>query len=162
MTDDRRRTTETTGDGGRWRQLVKQHADGLMDKSWMSKSKWSSDYIEGVENFLEFATQSQSSTQKILCPCKLCINRYFHNVKDVKLHLLSKGIFLGYVFWNRHGEEHAFLAEVTRSETCTDTGNVVEVQSQGQKEFEAILVASHCSFAFCNFINCNSFPNQSR
>ncbi|KAI0492078.1 hypothetical protein KFK09_026343 [Dendrobium nobile] len=87
---------------------------GLMDKSWMSKSKWSSDYIE-----------------------------------EVKLHLLSKGIFPGYVVWNRHGEEHACLAEVTRSDTCTDTSNVVEVQTEGElhrsNDIEGLLRDTFCS-----------------
>ncbi|PKU78239.1 hypothetical protein MA16_Dca018039 [Dendrobium catenatum] len=58
-----------------------------MDKSWITKAKWSRDYVNGVNNFIEFASQSQNSLGKILCPCKSCINRYFHSMKDVKDHL---------------------------------------------------------------------------
>ncbi|PKU61656.1 hypothetical protein MA16_Dca028239 [Dendrobium catenatum] len=77
-----------------------------MDKSWITKAMWSRDYVNGVNNFIEFAGRSQNISGKILCPCKSCINRYFHSMKDVKDHLISRGFFPGYVVWNRHGEEH--------------------------------------------------------
>ncbi|PKU69921.1 hypothetical protein MA16_Dca026744 [Dendrobium catenatum] len=75
-----------------------------MDKSWITKAKWSCDYVNGVNNFIEFASRSQNLSGKILCPCKSIINRYFYSLKDVQDQLISKGFFPGYVVWNRHGE----------------------------------------------------------
>ncbi|PKU84514.1 hypothetical protein MA16_Dca003027 [Dendrobium catenatum] len=71
-----------------------------MDKSWITKAKWSRDYVNGVNNFIEFACRSQNLLWKILCPCISCINRYFLSFKDMKDHLISKGFFPGHVIWN--------------------------------------------------------------
>ncbi|KAI0498933.1 hypothetical protein KFK09_019831 [Dendrobium nobile] len=95
---------------------LETHFSLNMDKSWITKAKWSRDYVNGVNNFVEFASRSKNLSGKILCPCKLCINRYFHSMKDVKDHLISKGFFPGYVVWNRHGEEHCIIGEYAMNE----------------------------------------------
>ncbi|PKU83218.1 hypothetical protein MA16_Dca006618 [Dendrobium catenatum] len=75
-----------------------------MNKSWITKSRWSREYNKGVEDFLNFASRSKNLSGKILCPCKSCINRYFHSIQDVKEHIMTNGFFTGYVIWNRHGQ----------------------------------------------------------
>ncbi|PKU62277.1 hypothetical protein MA16_Dca028560 [Dendrobium catenatum] len=77
-----------------------------MNKSWINKSRWSHEYSKGVEDFLNFVNRSKNQSGKILCPCKSCINRYFHSIKDVKEHIMTNGFFTGYVIWNQHGEDH--------------------------------------------------------
>ncbi|PKU64392.1 hypothetical protein MA16_Dca005315 [Dendrobium catenatum] len=77
-----------------------------MNKSWITKSRWSREYNKGVEDFLNFASRSKNLSGKTLCPCKSCINRYFHSIQDVKEHIMTNGFFTGYVIWNRHGEDH--------------------------------------------------------
>ncbi|CAN1852204.1 hypothetical protein LINPERHAP1_LOCUS40555, partial [Linum perenne] len=46
-----------------------------MDKSWMNKPRSSVEYMNGLNNFLEFAFGSPNCRdEKILCPCKKCSN----------------------------------------------------------------------------------------
>ncbi|KAL0911946.1 hypothetical protein M5K25_017885 [Dendrobium thyrsiflorum] len=97
-----------------------------MNKSWITKAKWSCNYRIDVNNFLEFASPSHNSLGKILCPYKPCINRYFHSMKGVKDHLISKEFFTGYVLWNRHGEEHYNVVEGVMNETFIVTFNLEE------------------------------------
>ncbi|KAL0909142.1 hypothetical protein M5K25_023674 [Dendrobium thyrsiflorum] len=106
-----------------------------MDKSWITKAKWSRDYVNGVNNFIEFASQSQNLLGKILCPCKSCINRYFHSMKDVKDHLISKGFFAGYVVWNRHGEEHCIIGECAMNEAFGATPKLKEGEALSESKF---------------------------
>ncbi|KAI0520429.1 hypothetical protein KFK09_007904 [Dendrobium nobile] len=100
---------------------LETHFSLNMDKSWITKAKWSRDYVNGVNNFIEFASRSKNLSGKILCPCKSCINRYFLSLKDVKDHLISKGFFPGYVVWNRHGEEHCIIDEYAINDASRGT-----------------------------------------
>ncbi|XVF60092.1 hypothetical protein PTKIN_Ptkin08bG0015800 [Pterospermum kingtungense] len=40
-----------------------------MDKSRMQNARWSEEYREGVERFLDFAFENASEDGRILCPC---------------------------------------------------------------------------------------------
>ncbi|XP_019263792.1 PREDICTED: uncharacterized protein LOC109241509 [Nicotiana attenuata] len=74
------------------------------DKSWMYLLRWTDEYIRGVNNFLDKAFERASQRNKILCPCKKCINRYWHYRNVVEDHLVVNGFVDGYTKWVFHGE----------------------------------------------------------
>ena len=41
-----------------------------MDKSWMTKPKYSRVYMEGAKSFVSFAIQNSGEYETIVCPCK--------------------------------------------------------------------------------------------
>ena len=45
-----------------------------MDKEWLSKSRLSHEYEDGVESFLQFAKQNAVNPDVIPCPCIKCGN----------------------------------------------------------------------------------------
>jgi len=45
-----------------------------MNKSWMTKNKWSEKYVRGVNEFLEFAFNNGAINGTIRCPCTRCAN----------------------------------------------------------------------------------------
>ncbi|XP_039117808.1 uncharacterized protein LOC120253541 [Dioscorea cayenensis subsp. rotundata] len=75
-----------------------------MDKSWMSKSRLSQEYLDGVEGFLNFAFNNASEDNMILCPCVKCANVKWKTREVVLEHLICDGILQGYDYWFFHGE----------------------------------------------------------
>ncbi|XP_050233259.1 uncharacterized protein LOC126681754 [Mercurialis annua] len=76
-----------------------------MDKSWMKhKNKFSSEYIQGVRNFLDVAKVQADCNGRIRCPCKRCNNCYFKSVTNVRRDLFQNGILEDYTTWVHHGE----------------------------------------------------------
>eukprot|EP00268_Persea_americana_P019667 TRINITY_DN2010_c0_g2_i4.p1 TRINITY_DN2010_c0_g2~~TRINITY_DN2010_c0_g2_i4.p1 ORF type:complete len:465 (-),score=57.82 TRINITY_DN2010_c0_g2_i4:857-2251(-) len=76
-----------------------------MDKSWMHKSRSSSEYLNGVIEFLNFAFDHATNDDKIPCPCIKCCNKYYKNREDVHGDLLWNGIMQIYINWTSHGED---------------------------------------------------------
>lgn len=76
-----------------------------MDKSWMAiKDRWSSEYREGVESFLEFAMANLEQQDEIRCPCIDCLNSKSLRIQEVRIHLIRRGIDSTYKTWVHHGE----------------------------------------------------------
>jgi hypothetical protein len=45
-----------------------------MDKAWMVEPRHTQIYIQGVDNFLDFAFSKSAIGDKILYPCRKCVN----------------------------------------------------------------------------------------
>ncbi|KAF7152750.1 hypothetical protein RHSIM_Rhsim01G0178900 [Rhododendron simsii] len=86
-----------------------------MDKTWMSKSRSSRDYLQGVMDFLQFASLNASNEGTILCPCVQCVNSFMLSLNVVHDHLVSFGISQCYDCWYYHGET---ISAPTSSKTC--------------------------------------------
>lgn len=50
------------------------YAKGIMDRSWMYKSRLDPMYLNGVQEFHNLAFTRASVNQKITCPCVKCGN----------------------------------------------------------------------------------------
>ena len=57
------------------------------------------------ERFLAFAFRNSVVGDKILCPCRKCVNSFWSEASDVCEHLICDGFIQGYTTWNLHGEE---------------------------------------------------------
>ncbi|OMP05337.1 Transposon, En/Spm-like protein [Corchorus capsularis] len=76
-----------------------------MDKSWILKPRTRIAYLNGVDKFLDFAFAKLAEGKEILCPCVNCVNGSWLERKEVREHLICKGINEKYTEWNMHGEE---------------------------------------------------------
>jgi hypothetical protein len=76
-----------------------------MNKSWMTKNKWSEEYVRGVNEFLEFAFNNGAINGTIRCPCTRCANGTSWVRGMVYAHLINYGICQGYTCWYAHGEQ---------------------------------------------------------
>ncbi|XP_019255093.1 PREDICTED: uncharacterized protein LOC109233677 [Nicotiana attenuata] len=74
------------------------------DKSWMNLLRWTDEYIRGVNDFLDKAFERAAQGNKILCPCKKYMNRYWYYRNVVEDHLVVHGFVDGYTKWVFHGE----------------------------------------------------------
>lgn len=76
-----------------------------MDKSWMSSTnRRSKEYLNGVNDFIEFAKRNMRDEGMIPCPCRRCMNSKWVTLHEVKSHLKYPGIDKSYTFWVHHGE----------------------------------------------------------
>ncbi|CAH9139648.1 unnamed protein product [Cuscuta epithymum] len=77
-----------------------------MDKEWMKSARYSPEYINGVEYFLNYAyARGNPQGKEILCPCIKCHNALWMTRATVFDHLIAYGFERGYNVWVRHGEE---------------------------------------------------------
>jgi hypothetical protein len=57
-----------------------------------------------VTRFLAFAFRNSAVGNKILCPCRKCVNSFWKEASDVREHLKCDGFLQGYTTWTLHGE----------------------------------------------------------
>ncbi|XP_059292523.1 uncharacterized protein LOC132045979 [Lycium ferocissimum] len=76
----------------------------ITDKSWMDLRRSTNEYMHGVNDFLDYAFERASQGNEILCPCKICFNRYWHDREGVEGHLVGYGFARGYTKWVFLGE----------------------------------------------------------
>ncbi|RVW34898.1 hypothetical protein CK203_113022 [Vitis vinifera] len=76
----------------------------LIDKSWMQKSRVSSEYHKGVLEFLDFAFTNAPGKEILPCPCIHCNNCVMQKREIMYDLLLDNGIARNYVQWLMHGE----------------------------------------------------------
>ncbi|KAF7826633.1 mucin-1-like isoform X2 [Senna tora] len=75
-----------------------------MDKSWITKSRVSSEYVEGLDKFLDFAFANTITKGLIKCPCIHCGFRRWQTRETVYHHLICTQFPEGYTVWVWHGE----------------------------------------------------------
>ena len=64
-----------------------------MDRSWVSIGYLSTEYVEGINKFLEYAQRNMPNNNGIyLCPCVNCMNLKNKRVKEMKIDLICNGI----------------------------------------------------------------------
>ncbi|XP_035548643.1 uncharacterized protein LOC118349177 [Juglans regia] len=74
-------------------------------KSWMTMRRSMKEYVDGVNEFLNFASDNTCIDGLIGSPCKKCwLSKYF-KVDMVHDHLIYYGICQGYTIWHAHGEK---------------------------------------------------------
>ncbi|XP_058185677.1 uncharacterized protein LOC131302904 [Rhododendron vialii] len=93
-----------------------------MDKSWMYQSRLTSEYLNGVKRFLNFAFQNASIDGKIVCPCVKCGNGRWVTRSKVVDHLVCDGFIKGYTKWIAHGEA---MSSTTTASIPTNSGNAL-------------------------------------
>ncbi|XP_074373620.1 uncharacterized protein LOC141713968 [Apium graveolens] len=81
-----------------------------MDRSWINiPDKLSTEYTNGIKDFISVAKQSLDAKGMVVCPCTRCVNKELQNLKMIKLHLLTNGFLSTYKRWYYHGELAADL-----------------------------------------------------
>ena len=67
-----------------------------MDKSWMNKGRTTREYVEGVNEFLKFASKNVTNDGTVCCPCVKCVNYTRLTPGQVHDHLVYYGICKSY------------------------------------------------------------------
>ncbi|KAL3637841.1 hypothetical protein CASFOL_018289 [Castilleja foliolosa] len=84
-----------------------------MDKSWMHERRFSKEYVNGVDDFIQFVESHMGKECDVRCPCTRCLNLIIKDQISVKQHIMINGIDPGYDTWFYHGEStsHSVLGD---------------------------------------------------
>lgn len=87
-----------------------------MSHQWVKNgNRISTEYIQGVKEFLNVARQTLNSRGLTLCPCARCLNARMQELGVIRAHLINVGIDKSYTRWVHHGED-----EVSEEDTGSD------------------------------------------
>ncbi|XP_059296849.1 uncharacterized protein LOC132049893 isoform X2 [Lycium ferocissimum] len=126
-----------------------------VSKYWMDLPRYSQEYINGVQCFLDFAyTAGDPQGEEIQCPCAKCCNIPWYRRNIIYDHLICYGFVQGYTRWINHGEWSNFGGEsVTTSYLKIDeeiskfkhqyAEDVASLRSDIQKLKEEVLELRH-------------------
>ncbi|KAI5318190.1 hypothetical protein L3X38_037898 [Prunus dulcis] len=89
-----------------------------MSRRWIhNPNRCVDEYLDGIEDFIEFARGHNLGTTRIRCPCRRCNNTLWETIENVGFHLVRNGMIETYSIWNLHGEQldHASSSNATRA-----------------------------------------------
>ena len=93
-----------------------------MNRQWMYGNRRTSEYIEGLHNFLA-AAEANKHNGFMCCPCPICGNtKSYSDTKILNTHMLYKGFMPHYNVWTKHGEIGVMMED---SEEEEDDDNYV-------------------------------------
>ncbi|CAL9012897.1 unnamed protein product [Prunus brigantina] len=98
---------------------------GIMSKRWIQNpNRCADEYLDGIQDFIEFARRHNPGATRIRCPCRRCNNTLWETIENVGFHLVRNGMIETYSIWNLHGEQvdHASSSNV---ETIVDPNDEV-------------------------------------
>ncbi|BBH02355.1 hypothetical protein Prudu_012894 [Prunus dulcis] len=90
---------------------------GIMSRRWIQNpTRCADEYLDGIEDFIEFARRHNPGATRIRCPCRRCNNTLFETIENVGFHLVRNGMIETYSIWNLHGEQgdHASSSNAPR------------------------------------------------
>ena len=86
-----------------------------MDKSWITnRNRLSTEYREGVKQFINVARSLSPGGIDTRCPCRACANLKFQTFSVVDSHLYQYEFTQSYTQWVHHGESCALPPVVSR------------------------------------------------
>ncbi|KAI5320208.1 hypothetical protein L3X38_039916 [Prunus dulcis] len=86
-------------------------------RRWIQNpNRCADEYLDGIEDFIEFARRQNPGATRIHCPCRRCNNTLFETIENVGFHLVRNGMIETYSIWNLHGEQvdHASSSNAPR------------------------------------------------
>ncbi|KAI5344596.1 hypothetical protein L3X38_012473 [Prunus dulcis] len=104
-------------DCGDFSVISVRSSGGIMSRRWIQNpNRCSDEYLDGIEDFIEFARRQNPGATRIRCPCRSCNNTLWETIENVGFHLVRNGMIETYSIWNLHGEQldHASSSNATR------------------------------------------------
>lgn len=100
-----------------------------MDKSWIGMPRNTSEYLLGLNQFLDFAFNNGAIGDKIKCPCPKCGFGKWQTRNIVFDHLINKPFPKNYVTWVMHGEMNVFpnSRNIETTQATPPTENPIEL-----------------------------------
>ncbi|CAL9025230.1 unnamed protein product, partial [Prunus brigantina] len=102
-----------------------------MSRRWIQNpNRCADEYLDGIQDFIEFACSHNPGATRIRCPCRRCNNTLWETIENVGFHLVRNGMIETYSIWKLHGEQldHASSSNATRVanvETIVDPNDEV-------------------------------------
>ncbi|XP_042962442.1 uncharacterized protein LOC122296707 [Carya illinoinensis] len=133
-----------------------------MDKAWMhiKYRLHSSEYADGVKQFIDVAKACAPGRDCIRCPCRRCRNRTFHPIAMVQDHLFILGIDTSYMAWVFHGNEEILLEATDSEEEVPHAYNYNDYINDVDEMLDDIRVGSFMDNSGGTELNLDEGPSQ--
>ncbi|KAM1315206.1 hypothetical protein ACFX13_019131 [Malus domestica] len=77
-----------------------------MDRRWIQNpNRYANEYLDGIEDFIDFACTHNPSAIRFWCPCRRCNNTLRETIENVRFHLVRNGMIETYNTWNHYGKQ---------------------------------------------------------
>ncbi|KAM1106369.1 hypothetical protein ACFX2B_003208 [Malus domestica] len=74
-----------------------------MDKQWIhNPNRCADEYLDGINQFIDFAIANNRGLTQIRCPCRKCNNLMIEYFETVQHHLVRNGMMETYTTWNKY------------------------------------------------------------
>ncbi|CAL9017719.1 unnamed protein product, partial [Prunus brigantina] len=108
---------------------------GIMDRRWIhNPNRCADEYLDGIEDFIEFARRHNPGANRIRCPCKRCNNTLWETIENVGFHLVRNGMIETYSIWHLHGEQ----LDNASSSNATRVDNVEPIVDPNEQVMDII------------------------
>ncbi|XP_021806554.1 uncharacterized protein LOC110750522 [Prunus avium] len=92
-----------------------------MSRRWIQNpNRCADEYLDGIEDFIDFARTHNPGATRIRCPCRRCNNMLWEKIENVRFHLVRNGMIETYITWNHYGEQ----LDIASSSRATRVDNV--------------------------------------
>ena len=84
----------------------------------LNPNRCADEYLDEIEDFIDFARTHKLGATRIRCPCRRCNNTLRETIENVRFHLVRNEMAETYNTWNHHGEQldNALSSNTTRVE----------------------------------------------
>ncbi|CAL9004928.1 unnamed protein product, partial [Prunus brigantina] len=99
-----------------------------MSRRWIQNpNRCVDEYLDGIEDFIEFARRHNPGATRIRCPSRRCNNTLWETYENVGFHLVRNGMIETYNIWNLHGEQldNASSSNATRVENAEQVMDII-------------------------------------
>ncbi|CAL9006456.1 unnamed protein product [Prunus brigantina] len=77
-----------------------------MNMRWIQNpNRCTEEYLDGIDDFIDFARTHNPGAARIRCPCTRCNNTLWETIENVRFHLVRSGMIETCSTWNHHGEQ---------------------------------------------------------
>ncbi|KAI5324444.1 hypothetical protein L3X38_033517 [Prunus dulcis] len=107
-------------DCGDFSVISVRSSGGIMSRRWIhNPNRCADEYLDGIEDFIEFARRHNPGATRIRCPCRRCNNTLWETIENVGFHLVRNEMIETYSIWNLHREQldHASSSNATRMDS---------------------------------------------
>ncbi|XP_047164922.1 uncharacterized protein LOC124834301 [Vigna umbellata] len=115
-----------------------------MDKSWIDMPRNTSQYMAGLNTFLDFAFSNSGVRGKIICPCQKCNFKKWQFREVVYEHLIVKPFPKGYTMWLLHGERRINEEKIEAYESTNTSSSQTKETSSSNSLALALGSQEHC------------------
>ena len=108
---------------------------GIINRMWIQNpNRCADEYLDGIEDFIDFARTHNPGATIIQCPCRMCNNTLRETIENVRFHLVRNGMIKTYNTWNHHGEQ----LDNASSSNATIVDNVEPVVDPNEQVMDII------------------------
>ncbi|CAL8175353.1 unnamed protein product [Prunus armeniaca] len=104
-------------------------------RMWIQNpNRCADEYLDGIEDFIEFARRHNPGATRICCHCRRCNNMLWETIENVGFHLVRNGMIETYSIWNLHREQ----LDNASSSNATRVDNVEHIVDPNEQVMDII------------------------